>query len=89
MLLNLLLIATSKKFSLFPIQRFKKMQKVLTWGAAQVAGRNLLLKKVGFLNCIDPSHLALDQARLNLVDTVNCSLECAGVDNNSNIDNKV
>ena len=44
-------------------------------------------KKVGFLNCIDPSHLALDQAKLNLADATNCSLECAGVDSNSLQDN--
>ena len=63
------------------------MQKVLIWGADPVAGHKFVAKKVGFLNCIDPSRLALDQAKLNLADATNYSLECAGVDSNSLQDN--
>ena len=39
--------------------------------------------KVGFLNCIDPSEVALEQAKLNLINVKNCSFECNGVDGNS------
>jgi len=39
--------------------------------------------RVGFLNCIDPSEVALEQAKINLQNSKNCSFECEGVDSNS------
>ncbi len=42
--------------------------------------------RVGFLNCIDPSETALNQARANLLDSKNCSFECSGVDGNTLMD---
>ena len=42
--------------------------------------------RVGFLNCIDPSEVALEQAKINLQHSKNCSFECEGVDSNSLMD---
>ena len=42
--------------------------------------------RVGFLNCIDPSEVALEQAKINLQNSKNCSFECEGVDSNSLVD---
>ena len=39
--------------------------------------------RVGFLNCIDPSETALEQAKINLQYSKNCLFECEGVDGNS------
>ena len=69
-------------FHFFPFANLKDAEG-FDMGCGSGRWAQFVAKKVGFLNCIDPSHLALDQARLNLVDAANCSLECAGVDNNS------
>jgi SAM-dependent methyltransferase len=37
----------------------------------------LIAPKVGTLNCIDPSFIALQQAKLNLKSFLNCNFECA------------
>ena len=69
-------------FHFFPFASLKDAEG-FDMGCGSGRWAQFVAKKVGFLNCIDPSYLALDQAKLNLVDAANCSLECAGVDNNS------
>ena len=69
-------------FHFFPFANLKDAEG-FDMGCGSGRWAKFVAKKVGFLNCIDASHLALNQAKLNLVDATNYSLECAGVDNNS------
>ena len=43
----------------------------------------LVASKVGFLNCIDPSDDAMQEAITNMSNFQNCYFECADVENNS------
>ena len=79
---NALDSAFDSYFHFFPFANLKDAEG-FDMGCGSGRWAQFVAKKVGFLNCIDPSHLALSQAKLNLVDAANCSLECAGVDNNS------
>ena len=83
---NVLDSAFNSYFHFFPFANLKDAEG-FDMGCGSGRWAQFVAKKVGFLNCIDPSHLALEQAELNLVDATNCSLECAGVDSNSLQDN--
>ncbi len=69
-------------FNFFPFDDLKDAEG-FDMGCGSGRWAQFVVSKVGFLNCIDPSYLALDQAKLNLEDVANYSIECAGVDNNS------
>ncbi len=69
-------------FNFFPFSSLKDAEG-FDMGCGSGRWAQFVSSKVGFLNCIDPSNTALDQAKLNMADVANCSLECAGVDNNS------
>ena len=62
---SLLDSAFDSYFHLFP---FKDLidGEGFDMGVAQVAGQNFVAPRVGFLNCIDPSEVALEQAKINL-----------------------
>ena len=79
---NVLESAFDSYFHFFPFNDLKNAEG-FDMGCGSGRWAQLVAKNVGFLNCIDPSQLALDQAKLNLADATNCSLECAGVDSNS------
>tara|TARA_B110000003_G_C16651784_1_gene534512 strand:- start:2480 stop:3313 length:834 start_codon:yes stop_codon:yes gene_type:complete len=69
-------------FNFFPFSNLKDAEG-FDMGCGSGRWAQFVSPKVGFLNCIDPSKVALDQAKLNMVDIKNCSFECAGVDNNT------
>jgi SAM-dependent methyltransferase len=69
-------------FHIFPFDKLKDAEG-FDMGCGSGRWAQFVCSKVGFLNCIDPSKKALDQAKLNMKDFTNCSLECAGVDDNS------
>jgi SAM-dependent methyltransferase len=79
---NALKSAFDSYFHFFPFNDLKDAEG-FDMGCGSGRWAQFVAKKVGLLNCIDPSHLALDQAKLNLADSTNCFLECAGVDSNS------
>ena len=79
---GLLKSAFNSYFSDFPFDDLKNSEG-FDMGCGSGRWAQFVGAKVGFLNCIDPSQEALDQAKLNMQDIPNCSLECAGVDNNS------
>ena len=83
---NALKSAFDSYFHFFPFNDLKDAEG-FDMGCGSGRWAQFVAKKVGLLNCIDPSHLALDQAKLNLADSTNCFLECAGVDSNSLQDN--
>jgi SAM-dependent methyltransferase len=69
-------------FHFFPFQGLKNSEG-FDMGCGSGRWARFVAPQVGFLNCIDPSHAALEAARLNMAGIQNCSLECAGVDTNS------
>jgi SAM-dependent methyltransferase len=78
--------AFNSYFKYFPFDDLKNAEG-FDMGCGSGRWAKFVASKVGFLNCIDPSQLALDQAKLNLIDAKNVKTECAGVDNNSLLDN--
>ena len=74
--------AFNSYFNFFPFEDLEKSEG-FDMGCGSGRWAQFVSPKVGFLNCIDPSQAALEQAKLNMRDAKNCSLECAGVDNNS------
>jgi len=74
--------AFNSYFKFFPFDDLKNAEG-FDMGCGSGRWAKFVAPKVGFLNCIDPSQLALDQAKLNLIDVKNFKTECAGVDNNT------
>ena len=60
-------------FSFFPFDDLKNSEG-FDMGCGSGRWAKFVLPKVGFLNCIDPSQLALDQAKLNLADVKNFAI---------------
>ncbi len=77
--------AFNSYFYFFP---FDELKNAVGFDMGCGSGRwaKFIAPRVGFLNCIDPSADALDQAKTNLENFENCSFECEGVDENSLID---
>ena len=70
-------------FRIFPFDRISTSSTGFDMGCGSGRWARLIAPKVGTLNCIDPSPLALDQARLNLAGLKNCVFECATVADSS------
>jgi|TARA_B100000767_G_scaffold162202_1_gene152245 SAM-dependent methyltransferase len=79
---DLLKSAFDSYFNFFPFSTLKDAEG-FDMGCGSGRWAQFVSPHVRFLNCIDPSQAALDQATLNMKNALNCSLECAGVDNNS------
>jgi SAM-dependent methyltransferase len=74
--------AFNSYFDFFPFEELRDAEG-FDMGCGSGRWAKFVVSRVGFLNCIDPSQLAIDQAKLNLEEAKNYSLECAGVDDNS------
>jgi len=74
--------AFNSYFYFFP---FDNLKNAVGFDMGCGSGRwaKFVAPRVGFLNCIDPSDNALEQAKINLSHFENCSFECKGVDENS------
>ncbi len=83
---SLLNSAFDSYFHIFP---FDDLSNAIGFDMGCGSGRwaKFVAPRVGFLNCIDPSQDALDEAKLNLKNYKNCSFECNGVDGNTLDDN--
>lgn len=69
-------------FHIFPFSNLKDA-KGFDMGCGSGRWAKFVATQVGFLNCIDPSEVALNEARKNMSNVQNCSFECAGVENNT------
>ena len=83
---SLLDSAFESYFHIFP---FDDLSNAIGFDMGCGSGRwaKFVAPRVKFLNCIDPSQSALDQAKLNLNNYKNCTFECNGVDDNGLDDN--
>jgi SAM-dependent methyltransferase len=70
-------------FNLFPFDRIDHSSEGFDMGCGSGRWARYLAPKVGLLNCIDPSKKALEVAKSNLANSLNCSFECAGVSDTS------
>lgn len=69
-------------FHIFPFANLKNAEG-FDMGCGSGRWAKFVVPKVGFLNCIDPSEVALNEARANMSNFHNCSFECAGVENSA------
>lgn len=72
-------IAFDQYFNIFPFEKINLNSEGFDMGCGSGRWARLLAPKVGKLNCIDPSPIALKQAKLNLEDFANCHFECSTV----------
>ena len=79
---SMLLSAFDSYFHIFPFADLKDAEG-FDMGCGSGRWAKFVAPKVGFLNCIDPSEAALEEAKINMRSFNNSSFECAGVDNNS------
>jgi SAM-dependent methyltransferase len=79
---SLLDSAFDSYFHLFPFEDLIDREG-FDMGCGSGRWAKFVAPRVGFLNCIDPSAAALEQAKINLQHSKNCSFECEGVDSNS------
>lgn len=77
---NTLAAAFDEYFHIFPFAALPDNAQGFDMGCGSGRWAKLVAPRVGHLNCIDPSDLALAQARKNLGGHTNVSFECAGVD---------
>ena len=71
--------AFNQYFNIFPLENLNAESEGFDMGCGSGRWAQLIAPQVGKLNCIDPSSLALDQAKSNLENFTNCSFECASV----------
>ena len=79
---SLLDSAFDSYFHMFPFNHLKNAEG-FDMGCGSGRWAKFVASKVGFLNCIDPSNDAMQEATTNLSNFQNCSFECADVENNS------
>lgn len=65
--------------NIFPLEKLNSNSEGFDMGCGSGRWAKLIAPKVGKLNCIDPSSVALDQAKSNLENFTNCGFECASV----------
>lgn len=75
--------AFNQYFKIFPFEKINSNSVGFDMGCGSGRWAKLIAPKVHKLNCIDPSFVALEQAKVNLKDFQNCVLECASVSSNS------
>ena len=73
--------AFNQYFNIFPFEKLNTNSEGFDMGCGSGRWAKLIAPKVGRLNCIDPSSVALKQAKLNLEKYNNCHFECASVSN--------
>ncbi|MDR0406779.1 MAG: class I SAM-dependent methyltransferase [Holosporales bacterium] len=83
---NALLAAADEYFHLFPFDRLKYATG-FDMGCGSGRWAKVVAPQVHSLTCIDPSSIALEQARRNLKGVPNCTFECASVEGTSLKDN--
>ena len=71
--------AFNQYFDIFPFDKINSDSEGFDMGCGSGRWARLIAPKVGRLNCIDPSSLALEQAKKNLQNFSNCHFECASV----------
>ena len=74
-----LLAAFNQYFHLFPMDQLHSESIGFDMGCGSGRWSKLIAPHVKQLNCIDPSPLALEQAKNNLKDFSNCEFECNSV----------
>ena len=79
---SLLESAFDSYFYIFPFADLKNAEG-FDMGCGSGRWAKFVAPKVGFLNCIDPSEDALNEAVANMRNFQNCSFECAGVENSA------
>ena len=72
-------IAFNQYFNIFPFEKLNSNSEGFDMGCGSGRWAKLIAPKVGKLNCIDPSSIALQQAKSNLKSFINCDFECASV----------
>jgi ubiquinone/menaquinone biosynthesis C-methylase UbiE len=78
--------AFNQYFNIFPFEKINRNSEGFDMGCGSGRWAKLIAPKVGRLNCIDPSSVALKQAKLNLEKFDNCYFECASVSNSEIIE---
>lgn len=71
--------AFNQYFGIFPFEKINSNSEGFDMGCGSGRWAKLVAPKVGKLNCIDPSSVALQQAKSNLKIFNNCNFECASV----------
>ena len=66
-------------FYVFPFEKINVNTEGFDMGCGSGRWAKIMSPKVGRLNCIDPSSVALEQAKINLKSNTNCYFECASV----------
>jgi SAM-dependent methyltransferase len=79
---SLLDSAFNSYFHIFPFDNLRDAEG-FDMGCGSGRWAKFIAPKVGFLNCIDPSADAMQEAKINMSNFQNCSFECADVENNS------
>ena len=70
-------------FSIFPFDNLPPDASGFDMGCGSGRWAKFVSPQVGTLHCIDPSQVALNQAKNNLSNSDNCTFECASTSNNS------
>jgi SAM-dependent methyltransferase len=71
--------AFNQYFDVFPFENIGKNSVGFDMGCGSGRWAKLIAPRVKELNCVDPSAVALEQAKNNLENLVNCNFECASV----------
>lgn len=74
-----LLVAFDEYFRIFPFHLINDRSTGFDMGCGSGRWARVMAPKVGHLNCVDPSPLALEQAQIGLSGRENCSFECSSV----------
>ena len=74
-----LLRAFNQYFDIFPFEKINRSSIGFDMGCGSGRWAKLIAPRVGTLNCIDPSELALAEAKNKLRSFQNCTFECASV----------
>jgi SAM-dependent methyltransferase len=75
--------AFDQYFNIFPFEKIGKNSVGFDMGCGSGRWAKLIAPRVKHLNCVDPSSVALEQAKSNLECHANCSFECAAVSNST------
>jgi ubiquinone/menaquinone biosynthesis C-methylase UbiE len=79
--------AAEEYFRIFPFDLVDQKSVGFDMGCGSGRWARTIAPRVGLLRCIDPSSMALEQARKNLQHLGNCVFACESVSNNSIQDN--
>lgn len=71
--------AFNQYFDIFPFDKISSKSVGFDMGCGSGRWAKLIAPRVGRLNCVDPSEMALLQAKVNLEGFSNCYFECATV----------